>query len=282
MATVTPMKIFIASDTHWEIGGSNDWSIDNRLDFDVAVFAGDIGQPRQAIDWMLRQPALEGKPTAYVLGNHEFYGGVIEDRAAEAGEAARGTNVHVLDADQILAVGDTRFLGCTLWTDFRFMARNPTQGLQAGMMLNDRHRIMTLHGAAPGTYDRLYPGKALERHRRELAWLEARLAEPFDGNTVVVTHHGVHPQSMHPKHAKTGAMNGSFISDLSATIEKFQPALWIHGHVHDTHIYTVGETQVVCNPRGYPASGKGCENAGFIEDLVVEIPGWTPTPRMMP
>ncbi|MHB8271414.1 metallophosphoesterase [Bradyrhizobium sp.] len=273
------MKIFIASDTHWETGGSNDWSIDNRLDFDVAVFAGDIGQPRQAIDWMLRQPALDGKPIAYVLGNHEFYGGVLEDCAAEARDATRGTNIHVLDADQILVVGDTRFLGCTLWTDYRFMARNPVQGLQAGMRINDRLRIRTSAGAE--IPDMLYPGKALERHRRERGWLEARLAEPFEGNTVVATHHGVHPNSLHPRYAGDGPVNASFITDLSSTIERFQPMLWIHGHVHDTHIYAIGETQVVCNPRGYPSAGRGCENAGFIPDLVVEIPEWTPTPKMM-
>jgi len=129
----------------------------------------------------------------------------------------------------------------------------------------------------------LDPGKALQRHYCERKWLDERLPESFDGNTVVVTHHGIHPKGLHKKYVDAGAVNGSFLSDLSATIERFQPAVWIHGHVHDTHIYDVGETQIACNPRGYPSRGGRYENLeGFIPDLVVEIPEWTPKPRMTP
>jgi len=28
--------------------------------------------------------------------------------------------------------------------------------------------------------------------------------------------------------------------------------LWIHGHMHDEFDYTIGITNIVCNPRGYP------------------------------
>jgi Icc-related predicted phosphoesterase len=38
------------------------------------------------------------------------------------------------------------------------------------------------------------------------------------------------------------------------------PALWIHGHVHESFEYTIGQTKVACNPRGYVRYG---ENAGF-------------------
>ena len=272
------MKLFIASDTHFEFGHEHDYGVPDGLDFDVAVFAGDIGKPRQAIEWMLRQTALKDKPVAYILGNHEYYGGLLEDRAALARDDARGTNIHILDADEVLVVGDTRILGCTLWTDYRFMARNGIQGLQAGFMLNDHRAISTSAGAElPEPFT---PGKALQRHYRERKWLDERLAESFDGNTVVATHHGIHPNSLHQKYVASGAVNGSFISDLSATIERFRPALWIHGHVHDTHIYDVGETRIVCNPRGYPSLGRYENLAGFIPDLVVEIPDWTPKPRM--
>lgn len=78
------MKLFIASDTHFEFGHEHDYGVPDGLDFDIAVFAGDIGKPRQAIEWMLRQTALKNKPVAYVLGNHEYYGGLLEDRGAGA------------------------------------------------------------------------------------------------------------------------------------------------------------------------------------------------------
>ena len=79
--------------------------------------------------------------------------------------------------------------------------------------------------------------------------------------------------------ADDGAINASFITDLSATIAEHQPALWIHGHVHDSHDYTVGETRIVCNPHGYSRGNGLVENAGFVKDFIVEIPTWSPRLR---
>ena len=47
-------------------------------------------------------------------------------------------------------------------------------------------------------------------------------------------------------------MNGAYSSDLSEFImDHPQIKLWTHGHTHDKFDYLVGNTRVVCNPRGY-------------------------------
>ena len=47
-------------------------------------------------------------------------------------------------------------------------------------------------------------------------------------------------------------MNGGYCSDLSETIlDNENIKYWVHGHVHDDFDYTIGETRVACNPRGY-------------------------------
>jgi hypothetical protein len=47
-------------------------------------------------------------------------------------------------------------------------------------------------------------------------------------------------------------MNGAFHSDLSDFIlDRPHIKLWTHGHMHNTSDYLVGNTRVVCNPRGY-------------------------------
>lgn len=268
------MKIFIASDLHGEIR-PHGYEVP-ELDFDVAVFAGDIGDGPEAVDWLLGQRALRDRPVLFVAGNHEYYNSILEDQAALIREAVRGTNVTFLDADAVPVIDRVRFLGCTLWTDYRFGARDQIIGLRSGMMMNDHRAILTSGGAEYPTP--FMPSAAYRRHLAERRWLTDRLAEEHDGPTVVVTHHGVHPGSLHPKYAGEGAINGSFISDLSDIIAEHQPSLWIHGHVHDTHDYTVGvETRIICNPRGY-SRGNVSENAGFIPDLVVEIPEWSPSP----
>jgi Icc-related predicted phosphoesterase len=46
-------------------------------------------------------------------------------------------------------------------------------------------------------------------------------------------------------------VNGAYASDLSELILDTQPAVWFHGHVHNSFDYLVGDTIVLCNPRGY-------------------------------
>jgi hypothetical protein len=241
------------------------------------VFAGDIARGADSVRWMLDQRALLGRPVLFVAGNHEYYRGVLEDVAAEIRDAARGTNVTFLDADVVPVIDGVRFVGCTMWTDYMF-GGNQYGGMREGLRLNDHRMIETSYGRKiPRSFS---PNMAFDRHWRERQWLLDRLAEDHDGQTVVVTHHAAHPGSLHPKYANAGHLNASFISDLRADIDEFQPAVWIHGHVHDSHDYIAdGGTRIVCNPRGYSLGAGRSENAGFDPALVIEIPEWVPRPR---
>lgn len=80
------------------------------------------------------------------------------------------------------------------------------------------------------------------------------LAENVRGGDVVVTHHLPSPRSTHQKY--TGSpLNRFFLATMSLELEQLmfdrKPALWVHGHTHETCDYRVGVTRVVCNPRGY-------------------------------
>jgi hypothetical protein len=47
-------------------------------------------------------------------------------------------------------------------------------------------------------------------------------------------------------------MNGGYHSDLSEFIlDHPEIVLWTHGHTHELFDYTIGDTRIVCNPRGY-------------------------------
>jgi Icc-related predicted phosphoesterase len=271
------MKLFVASDLHGEVW-PHGYDVPEGLDFDVAVFAGDIHHAYRAVNWLTNQRALWHKPVLFVAGNHEYYGSVLQDAAAMMRDASRGTNVSFLDADEVPVIDGVRFLGCTLWTDYRFEAESQAHGLNGGRFMNDHKFIRTSGGAefpAPFT-----PAEAYKRHLTERRWLTDRLAEEHDGPTVCISHHAPHPGSLHERYEDEGAINASFISDLSDVIAEYQPDLWIHGHVHDNHDYVVGETtRIVCNAHGYSRGGGVSENARFIRDLVVEIPEWAPRPR---
>jgi hypothetical protein len=97
--------------------------------------------------------------------------------------------------------------------------------------------------------DPLEPILVREIHFKRARWLAQRLAEPFAGSTVVVTHHLPHRQSIHPKYAGT-RFNPCFASDLDHLV-RAPVVLWVHGHTHESLDYVVNGTRVVCNPRGY-------------------------------
>ena len=92
----------------------------------------------------------------------------------------------------------------------------------------------------------VHPAK---RHERQLAAIEAVLAVPFEGPTVVISHHAPHPDSLEEKRA-TKPLDAAYASDLEALILRHKPDLWIHGHVHSQQNYMVGRTKVMANPRG--------------------------------
>jgi hypothetical protein len=62
-------------------------------------------------------------------------------------------------------------------------------------------------------------------------------------------------------------LNGAFVSDIETFIASSRVPLWIHGHTHYCVDYTVGETRVLSNQRGYPDELL----PGFEPGFVVEV-----------
>ena len=134
-------RILVLSDLHTEFV-SQFWDLPEELpDFDVCVLAGDIaGSPEKGVDFAARAPALIGRPIIYVPGNHEFYGGEIENRLRVGKEAAAGTNVRLLDRD-VAIIDGVRFVGAILWTDYALQGNAPWSMAMAARGLNDHVRI---------------------------------------------------------------------------------------------------------------------------------------------
>jgi Icc-related predicted phosphoesterase len=93
------------------------------------------------------------------------------------------------------------------------------------------------------------------------------LADPFDGRTVVVTHHAPSSQSVHPRYAND-LLTPAFASNLESLMGGDGVALWIHGHMHESYDYGAYGTRVVCNPRGYAPDAM---NPDFRPDWLIVI-----------
>ncbi len=261
------MRVQLASDLHYEFlqrRFPEARLLEPAPDADVLVLAGDIGVGPGALDLFRDWPV----PVVYVMGNHEAYGRGLDATAREVRTACRARGLHFLERDAFVHDG-VRFLGTTLWTDFEIgvdggIARDAAM-TRVGEVLIDHREIADFP-----------PSAALAAHRASRAWLERALAAPFDGPTVVVTHHGVHAGSIHPRWAGD-PVNAGFVSDLSALLPS--APLWLHGHVHDSFDYRVAGARVVANPRGYPQNLNAArtadelvfENAAFIQECVVAV-----------
>ena len=275
------MRIWIDSDRHFEQSNSVPTPPE---DYDVLVCPGDVAYFRDAISTLAANfYGNRSHPRIFVPGNHEYYRGVsIEDADTKMRFEAFGSNIHVLNPGCIELNG-VRFIGCTLWSDFELFGAGtlPQAMAEAQVGLNDFRLIRTFEdrsgrliaGPRLGRARRFTPEHALRRHQRERRYLERKLAEPFEGPTVVVTHHGIGLASV-PERFKRDPLSAAFVSDLTAMVEKHKPALWVHGHTHDSFDYTIGPTRVVCNPKGYNHEPNPDHREGFV--VVIDSPNPEP------
>jgi Icc-related predicted phosphoesterase len=229
-------------------------------DIDAVVVAGDTCEGAERGFIRLRRMVPMQIPIIAVLGNHEFYRRYWPEELAHARAAAPLYGVHVLEND-VVTLGGVRFIGCSLWTDYALFG-DVTRAMQvAAHGLNDHRRIT--RGKQP--WRRFRPQEASRLHQQTCAFVETALAQPFAGATVVVTHHAPHPGSLHPRYGHE-LLSAAYVSNLTSVIEAGKPDLWVHGHVHTSFDYWVGETRIVCNPHSY-----GAENPDFDPALVVGV-----------
>jgi Icc-related predicted phosphoesterase len=254
------MRLHIISDLHIDVAGG--FIPAPATGANAVIVAGDVQEGVSGGLAFLRAHIPRPVPILFVPGNHEFYGhAVVEERAA-ASAVAHAHDIRVLD-DAAVVIGGVRFVGATFWTDFCLNGAG-MQGRDMAVAretMNDYRRIE--YQQQP--WQRFTPEAALALHRASRAFIWETLAQPFGGPTVVITHHAPHPRSIHSRFERA-AINPAYVSDQTALMTRFRPALWVHGHVHDSFDYTIDATRVVANPRGY-----GNENARFDPGLVVEV-----------
>jgi Icc-related predicted phosphoesterase len=254
------MKLLIFSDLHLNVFPIKPITIVRGVD--LVIVAGDTCEGVLHAFEHLRRIVPMDIPIVMVLGNHEFYRRFIPDELALALAHAGAFNLHILNGTALELAG-VRFVGATLWTDYRaFGEANQARVMNACAKGMNDHRLI---GWQKKPWLRFRPQEAALLHHRSKAAITEMLAAPFAGLTVVVSHHAVHWDSIHPRF-RNDPVTGAFVSDQSELIGRYQPTLWVHGHVHNSSDYLVGKTRVLCNPHGY-----GTENPDFNGALVVEL-----------
>jgi hypothetical protein len=215
----------------------------------------------------------------YIMGNHEHYNGdVAHSYSILKRHLAKFENIHVMEKESLELDGVT-FVCATMWTsmndedpitlhavkdmmnDFRNV-KNSNRMVQRKVPLYDNEHFETNeHGYVvrnvvghkykeePAKFS---PEDSVEDHKRAMDYINHVVMNDEAKKYVVVTHHTPSWQSCHEKYVHDRVMNGAFHTELGDYIAyRPQIKLWVHGHTHDDFDYVIGETRVVCNPRGY-------------------------------
>jgi Icc-related predicted phosphoesterase len=261
------MKIALASDLHLEFG---DLEFTNE-GADVLVLAGDImiaqnlydhttekiqnsidlgnklgDRQKEAIKYrnFLERASVQFNHVIIIAGNHEFYHGrwyqAIDTLRHECNQFH---NVYFLE-DQTKEIDEVLFVGSTLWTD---------------MNKNDWHtKYQVKHGMSDfriikndkNNYHNLHPDDVIVRHTKSLEFIKNTVVNTSK-KIVVVTHHAPSDLSVADCYKDQILMNGAYRSNLEDFVMNSNINLWCHGHTHFPFDYMLGNTRVVCNPRGY-------------------------------
>lgn len=277
------MRLQLASDLHLE--RYPDFTLAPAPGADTLVLAGDIGsyQANSRLggdDFGLARFAPgevgevgEGrwKRVLYLPGNHEYDGMDFEATRARLRATCDRLGIIWLERE-VLVIDGVRFVGTTLWTDFDALAAGEptvTRQLQAREKAYRAANFYLRRFTATR-----YGEPMLAEEWRQVAlecqhWLRDALARPFEGTTVVVTHHAPSLSSADPRYGLTPGTAG-FCNALDDLLDHAD--LWLHGHLHAPFDYRggrQGRCRVVANPRGYYSKG---EQAGFHPALVIDLP----------
>jgi Icc-related predicted phosphoesterase len=280
------MKIALASDIHLEFA---DLILKNEENADVLILSGDIctakvfkhkPKERVMVKDFFKRCAFQFPHVVYIMGNHEHYDfDIAKTYDRLKAELADLPNIHLIEKE-IWEHNDITFVGGTLWTD---MNKNDSLTLwHCGQRMNDfqliansnrktHHKnVVYAKNSENGSPLRDANGElviervdhyekssrwsaedSVEDHKKMLDYI--RIAtEDKTKQYVVVTHHAPTPISIAEWYKHDTLMNGAFASDLSEFImDRPQIKMWTHGHMHNVSDYVVGDTRVVCNPRGY-------------------------------
>lgn len=253
------MKVQILSDLH--IDHSN-YKVAND-NADVVVIAGDLFEDfSQAPQFFKSLP--EKKPIIIVLGNHDYYNKSLVQAVKELKSIASSyPNIHILEKEHIDIQG-VRFIGCTLWTDFKILG--PFFENEAKNWCAKNVGDFSLIKKVESSFIPWNVEDMCREHEKSVQYLEHMLLkEPFSGEKIVVTHFAPHLKSI------------PFDNVIAAYIASNQERLmgfsdyWIHGHIHHVNDYNLHGTKVISNPRGNSRLFNQSPDKNFKRVHIIEV-----------
>jgi Icc-related predicted phosphoesterase len=205
------------------------------------------------------------KKVFYVMGNHEHYHGKFH-KTKQLLLSLMPSNVTILEKECFDYEG-IMFLGGTLWTDMN--KNDPITIFTMKDFMYD-YKIVQNFYESKNLYYKLTPDYTIAEHRKTLEYFKTMLAIKRHMPVVVITHMAPSFASVNERYRYETTTNGGYASELSEFIlDNDNIKVWIHGHMHDSVDYMIGNTRILSNPKGYHL---GENSQGFDPALSFTIP----------
>ena len=247
------MNISVLSDLHREF-----WQVDipYYTDSDVVVFPGDIATPiEKSMDFLIDYSNKRKLPVIAALGNHDFYRSNYDSALDYALERAKESSFLNLLENSSCIVGNVKFIGCTLWSDFSYDTGGNIS-IQEDNAYIAQANVSDFYEIKFGKNDKRFSAmKCINLYNQSNHFLKEELSKGFPGKVIVVTHFGIDKKCSNSKHFDSH-IQPYFISNVSEILNNYKIDYWIHGHTHFSNLFSIGNTKVISNQIGYPSENE--------------------------
>lgn len=230
----------------------------------VLLIAGDAGEQVEAVE-DIQKYCDRFQEVLCVMGNHEYCRGNMVETVPKIEQAVNRPNFKILDMGCV-DYGSVVVIGATLWTDIA--NEDPLMMMSAKDFMLD-YKCIRL---GPKPNNRLITSAyTVNLHRQHLEYIKAMVSIIKDTGKkiLIMTHHAPSSESVGERFIGHSS-NAYFHSNLDEYIMDQPIDVWVHGHMHNSSDYKIGNTRVICNPRGYQSSY--CEEkTNFNSTLTIEL-----------
>lgn len=259
-----PFKFIPVSDTHGDIERIKEIPVQKDT---TVLLAGDIHEVKKKNQYkeILSVFSEKFKNVILICGNHEYYTRSIFQVHDDLEIMVKDFNNVIFLDNKTTVIDGVHIIGSTLWTDF---GKDVLCKLQAQMQMNDYKYIRNGPRGIP--YKRKLNIQDVEFMNYmsnifimdEVQRIQSLESEP---KFIILTHHAPSMRSV-PECFKGSKLNAAFANDMDSYMMTLPKCVWVHGHIHNSVDYMVGNCHVISNPLGY-----GLERNDFNDSKYFEI-----------
>lgn len=248
---------------------------------DVVVLAGDIGCftddtiGRGPTRYATQLADFMGVPVIFVAGNHEFYNcndiNHYLDRIRNPSLTVENNNVFILE-NKAITIAGVRFIGATLWTDYRVMGWEYEEDcMRAAERYMPDHRGAIRKIGANGGKKNFTAKDARQLCKDSVTFIQNELKRNPVTATVIVTHHIpiTFSETINPHFPTVDETTAGFMSHMPSLVELASSRgtqAWIFGHHHWSLQSEAYGVKLLSAQRGYQQ-----ENSNWAGPQILEI-----------